>query len=137
MLLLASLLSAQSVALAGESEAESCLRTKVWDGYAEGWGVRTMTSTSLPDGKTRNYLVTLYEGNEYRIRTCADESVANLDVLLYDVRGSVVTRDATTDREPEITFKPPATGTYYIVLYHRQAASAGAVGGAAMAVVYR
>jgi hypothetical protein len=121
----------------GESEAESCLRTKVWEGYAEGWGVRTMTSTTIPDGKTRNYLVTLYEGNEYRIRTCADDGIRNLDVLLYDNRGNVIARDSTTDREPEIAFKPPATGTFYIVMYNREAAAPGGTGGAAMAVVYR
>ena len=97
------LLNLSMPARAGESEAESCLRSKVWDGYAEGWGVRTMTSTTLPDGKTRNYLVTLYEGNEYKVRTCADESIVNLDVLLYDVKGAVIARDSTTDREPEIT----------------------------------
>ena len=59
---------------AGEAEADACLRTKVWDGYADGWGIRTMTSTTLGSGKTRNYLVTLYEGNAYRIQTCADEA---------------------------------------------------------------
>lgn len=123
--------------LAGESEAESCLRTKVWEGYADGWGVRTMTSSTIPDGKTRNYLVTLYEGNEYRIRTCADEGLRNLDLLLYDVKGNVIARDNTEDREPEISFRPPATGTYYIVLYAREAATVGGEGGAAMAVVYR
>jgi len=131
------LLNLSTPAHAGESEAESCLRTKVWDGYAKRWGVRTMTSTTLPDGKTRNYLVTLYEGNEYKVRTCADEAITNLDVLLYDVKGAVIARDSTTDREPEITFKPPSTGTYYIVLYNRQATTAGSEGGAAMAVVYR
>jgi hypothetical protein len=126
-----------TVALAGESEAESCLKTKVWDGYAEGWGVRTMTSATVPDGKTKNYLVTLYEGNEYRIRTCADEAFRNLDVLLYDAKGSLVMRDATTDREPELSIKPPGTGTYYIVLYAQAMATPGTDGSAAMAVVYR
>jgi hypothetical protein len=126
-----------SVAVAAESEAESCLKTKVWDGYAEGWGVRTMTSATLPDGKTKNYLVTLYQGNEYKIRSCADENLTNLDLLLYDAKGSLVMRDETTDREPELSIRPQATGTYYIVLYARQAATPGAEGGAAMAVVYR
>ena len=135
--MLVALLAVTGGALAGESEAESCLRTKVWEGYAEGWGVRTMTSTTIPDGKTRNYLVTLYEGNEYRIRTCADEALRNLDLLLYDAKGNVIARDNTVDREPEVSFKPPATGTYYIVLYAREAATAGGEGGAAMAVVYR
>lgn len=124
-------------ARADEKDAETCLRTKVWDGYAQGWGVRTMTSTTVPDGKTRNYLVTLYQGNEYRIQTCADDQVRNLDVLLYDTKGNVIARDTTVDREPEVVFKPTTTGTYYIVIYNREAVRADRVGGAAMAVVYR
>ncbi|MEQ1505449.1 MAG: hypothetical protein ABMB14_24670 [Myxococcota bacterium] len=124
-------------ARADEKEAESCLRTKVWDGYAEGWGVRTMTSTSIPNGKTRNYLVTLYEGNAYKIQTCADETIENLDLLLYDTKGNVIARDTTRDRQPEVAFQPTATGTYYIVLYNRESARPDQLGGAAMAVVYR
>lgn len=135
LLMVATLLTPS--ASASEKDAETCLRTKVWDGYADGWGVRTMTSGALADGSTKNYLVTLYEGNEYRVRTCADDAVADLDVLLYDVGGKVIARDTTTDREPEITFKPTATGTYYVVLYHRQAKTAGTEGHVAMAVVYR
>lgn len=131
------LVFAAAPAAAAENEAEACLKTKVWDGYAEGWGVRTMTSTALPDGKTRNYLVTLYQGNEYKIRSCADAKIANLDLLLYDAKGSLVMRDETTDREPELSIRPPATGTYYVVLYARQAATPGAEGNAAMAVVYK
>ena len=124
-------------ALASESEADACLRTKVWDGYADGWGIRTMTSTTLEDGKTRNYLVTLYEGNSYKIQTCADDQSKNLDVLLYDTKGNVIARDSTVDREPVIEFKPTATGTYSIVLYNREATTPGSEAGVAMAVVYR
>jgi Bacterial pre-peptidase C-terminal domain len=126
-----------ATALAGEKDAETCLRTKVWDGYADGWGVRTMTTAALADGATKNYLVTLYQGNEYRIRTCGDEGVTDLDVLLYDSAGKVIARDESANREPEITFSPPSTGTYYVVLYHRQPKAPGTTGNVAMAVVYR
>ena len=132
-----SLLMLVLTAWADEKDAETCLQTKVWAGYGEGWGVRTMTSTSLPDGKTRNYLVTLYEGNDYRIQTCADAQIANLDLLLYDTKGNVLARVDSTGREPELNYTPTATGTYYIVLYNREAAKPDAMGGAAMAVVYR
>lgn len=124
-------------AFAGESEAESCLRIKIWDGYGDGWGVRTMTSASIADGKTRNYLVTLYAGSEYRIQGCADEGVRNLDLLLYDAKGDVLARDATDGREPELRFRPQSTGTFYVVLYNREAATPGGTGSAAMAVAYR
>ena len=30
-----------SIAHADEAEADSCLRTKIWDGYNDGWSVRT------------------------------------------------------------------------------------------------
>lgn len=137
-MLLAGLLSAASIAVAGdELAAETCLRTKVWDGYAEGWGIRTMTSTTLAQGATRNYLVTLYKGNEYRIRTCGDELVKNLDVYLYDLNGNVVTQDKTADREPAFEFKPEQTGTYYIVVHARELADANKEAGVAMAVTYK
>ena len=124
-------------ALADEKAAETCLRTKVWDGYAEGWGIRTMTSTTLDSGATRNYLVTLYKGNEYQVQTCGDTDVANLDVLLYDIDGNMVLRDESTDREPMLTYKPPATATYYIVLHARGLAEGKPNAGVAMAVTYR
>lgn len=130
-------LSLTSPALADESEAESCLRTKVWDGYSDGWGIRSMSSTELAAGKTKNFLVTLYKGNAYRIATCGDANVKNLDVLLYDSAGNVIARDNTTNREPVLEFTPEDTGTYYVVVYLRELEPKAPQGGAAMAVVYR
>lgn len=120
-----------------ELAAETCLRTKVWDSYADGWGVRTMTSTTLGQGATRNYLVTLYKGNEYQIRTCGDELVKNLDVYLYDLNGKVIAQDTTTDREPMFGYKPEATGTFYIVVHARELTDASKEAGVAMAVTYK
>lgn len=120
-----------------ESKAESCLRTKVWEGYTDGWGVRSMVTAEVEDGRTRAYLVTLYEGNEYKMQACADERLVNADLLLYDTKGNVIVRDTTVGREPDLSFKPPATGTYYVVLYAREMAEAGGKGEVALAVVYR
>ena len=119
-----------------ESKAESCLRTKVWEGYADGWGVRTMTTAELEDGKFRSYLVTLYEGTEYKIRACGDERLADVDLLLYDPKGNLITRDTSRSREPEFTFKPPASGTFYVVVYAREVVESAGKGEVAMAVVY-
>jgi len=124
-------------ARADEAEASSCLRTKVWDSYGDGWAIRTLTSTELTNGKTRSYLVSLYADNEYRIATCGDTDIKNLDVLLYDTKGNIVVRDDTEDREPSLEFTPPATGTYYVVLYLREPVEGADKAGAAMAVVYR
>lgn len=124
-------------AQANEEEAEVCLRTKVWDGYSDGWAIRTMTSTTLPSGGTRNYLVTLYQGNEYLIQACADEVSSNLDILLYDLKGNVVVRDDSESREPKFTYKPTETGTYYVVVYARALAKPDKETGVGLAVTYR
>ena len=44
---LALLLTVSGVATADEEEADTCLRTKIWAGYNDGWAVRTATSASL------------------------------------------------------------------------------------------
>ena len=125
-------------ALAGdELAAETCLQTKVWDSYADGWGLRTMTSTTLSSGATRNYLVTLYKGNQYQIRTCGEDGVKNLDVYLYDLQGNVVKQDTSVDNQPMIEFTPTATGTYYVVVHARELAEGKADAGVAMAVTYK
>ncbi len=121
--------------VAGTREAESCLRAKVWEGYADGWGVRTLTASEIATGKTRNYVVNLFKGNKYRIQTCGDDDVTNLDVLLYDGAGTVLARDTTSDRQPTLDFTPTVTGSYYVVLYARELKKPEA--GVAMAVVYR
>lgn len=131
------LLMLAAPASADEASAETCVRTKVWDGYAEGWGIRTLTSTTLTQGATRNYLVTLYKGNEYQVTTCGDDAVKNLDVFLYDLNGTVVLRDETSDREPKLTYQPEDTSTYYIVLQARELTDEKASAGVSMAVVYR
>ncbi|MBX2796658.1 MAG: hypothetical protein KTR31_03280 [Myxococcales bacterium] len=119
----------------GIEEAETCLRTKVWEGYADGWGVRTMTSAQLEAGKTRSYLVTLYAGNTYKMLGCAEASTKNLDILLYTSKGELLARDDTSDREPQLSFTPEQTGTFYVVLYLRETSTPKAA--AALAVSYR
>jgi hypothetical protein len=127
----------QPTAHADEEDAEVCLRTKVWDGYSEGWAIRTMTSATVENGATRNYLVTLYAGNEYQIQACADENSRNVDVLLYDLEGRIVARDDTQDREPSLTFTPTDTATYYVVLYAQKLAVPETGTGIGLAVTYR
>ena len=124
-------------AAAKDSESETCLRNKVWDGYADGWGIRTMTTTEIQPGKTKNYLVTLYRGNEYRILTCGESTVANLDVLIYDAKGNLISRDTTTDREPVLSFTPKDTSAYYVVLYLREMKQGKRAAEVSMAVVYK
>ncbi|MCO4746478.1 MAG: hypothetical protein KC912_16895 [Proteobacteria bacterium] len=121
-------------ALASEKDGEDCVRTKVWDAYGDGWHIRTLTSTTLANGATNSYLVTVYQGNEYKFQACGDDSVKNLDVLLYDLDGNVVHRDATENAQPELSLTPESTTTYYLVVYARETTGDGGVG---VAVTYR
>ncbi len=124
-------------AFADEEAAETCLRTKIWDGYASGWAVRTATNVTLGSGEHRVYLVTLYAGNEYKIMACGDTNVANIDVVLYDAKGAEVTKDASSDREPSLSYTPTVTDTYYIAVHATRLNDVNAKAGVATAVTYK
>ncbi|MFT4976008.1 MAG: hypothetical protein ACI8S6_001903 [Myxococcota bacterium] len=123
-------------AAADEKQADSCLRTKIWDGYGEGWAVRTATSATLAQGAHRVYLVTLYAGNEYKLQVCGDDAASNIDLIIHDTEGNEVARDETADREPVVLYKPALTETYYVVMY-ASGVEEGQSAGMAMAVTYR
>lgn len=133
---LAATLGAPS-ALADEAQAETCVRTKVWDGYADGWAIRTMTSTTLESGKTKSYLVTFYPGKEYFIQTCGDDSVTELEVLLYDADGKVVQRSTGGGKEPTLLHKTEALASYYVVVHARSLKQGASDAGVSVAVTYR
>ena len=106
------------VALATEKEADDCLRQKIWNGYSEGWAVRTATTTELAQDEHRVYLLTLYAGNEYKVQVCADGSKKNdIDLVLHDVDGKEIKRDQSNNLEPELVFKPVETQTFYVAVY--------------------
>lgn len=124
-------------ARADEEAAETCLRTKIWDGYTSGWAVRTATNVTLGSGEHRVYLVTLYSGNEYRILACGDDNVANIDIVLYDAQGNQVGADATSDREPTLTYTPTLTDTFYIAVHASRLNDPAKKAGVATAVTYK
>lgn len=126
-----------TTAFAGEKEAKTCLNTKIWDGYNDGWAVRTAVDATLKQGEHRVYLVTLYAGNEYSLKACGDGQTANIDLVLHDKDGKEVARDKSSDREPSVAFTPPRTGTYYVALYAAELAKGAADAGVAMAVTYK
>lgn len=124
-------------AVADEAESEDCLRTQIWDGYNDGWAVRTATSTTLGLSEYRIYLVTLYKGNEYRVMACGDAQSSNVDVVLHDSDGRVVAQDTGKDREPRLTYKPKSTDSFFVVVHARSLVSQEARAGVSMAVTYR
>jgi len=137
LLALFGLLTAGGIALADEEEADTCLRTKIWEGYNEGWAVRTATSASLAEGDHRIYLVTMYAGNEYRLQVCGDANANDIDIVLHDANGTELMRDESDDREPLVNFKPSSTDTYYIAVYAGSLAKGQDKAGVAMAVTYK
>ena len=130
-------LLASNPASADEKEADTCLRTKIWSQYDEGFAVRTATTAKLNAGAHRVYLVTLYQGNEYRLYACGDGQVSDLDLILVDAAGTELARDKSDDREPMVTFKPQTTSTYYVVVHAAQLQADAQAGGVAMAVTYK
>lgn len=118
------------------NDTEDCIRTKIWDTYGEGWAVRTSTTADIEYGKTRFYRSTLLEGRSYRILSCAADGVKNLDVLLYDKDGQVLTRDDSQGRDPVLSFTPERTGVYYVVLYLRDGKGPGDTAEASWALIH-
>lgn len=128
-----------SSAIADEKDAEQELRQKIWSGYEQGWAVRTATTTSLASEGHRVYLVTLYQGNEYKFQAVGDKNAVNIDVILYDSEGKLQTQDLKEDisREAMITFKPTKTSTYYVTVYADKIVEGIESAGVALAVTYK
>ena len=124
-------------AMADDKDAETCIRTKIWDGYADRWAVRSATKALLRTGEYRVYVLTMYKGTEYRFQACGDKTTVDLDVVLHDAAGAEVLRDRGDGPEPEIAFKPPKTDTYYVAVFNAGVNKPGARSGVAMAATYR
>ncbi|MCB9766407.1 MAG: PPC domain-containing protein [Alphaproteobacteria bacterium] len=124
-------------AQADEAEAESCLRNKIWEGYKEGWSVRTATAATLGQGEYRVYVVTLQADTEYRILSCADGTAVNVDLVIHDADGNVLASEDATDRQPIVEYKPIATDTYYVAVHARSLKDPNGRAGVGMAVTFR
>jgi hypothetical protein len=136
-MLSALLFAAITPALADEAAAESCLKTKIWEGYNQGWAVRTVTNATLAQGEHRIYLVTLYAGTEYKLSVCGDDNLVNGDIVLYDSLGNEVARDTSQDREPVVSYKASATDTFYVAVHATKTMDASAKAGISTAVTYK
>ena len=122
---------------ADEKEAENCLREKIWAGYEGGWAVRTATTITLEEEAHRVFLVTLYEGNEYRFMVCGDTDSNDLDIVLHNATGEELARDSDQSREPLVEFKAKETQTYYIAVYASSISEDAEGTGIAFAVTYK
>ena len=122
---------------ADEKEAENCLREKIWAGYEGGWAVRTATTITLEEEAHRVFLVTLYEGNEYKFMVCGDKDSRDLDIVLHNATGEELARDSDKSREPLVQFTAKETQTYYIAVYASSISEEAEGTGIAFAVTYK
>lgn len=135
LLLLAAL--GAGVALAGEEEAQTCLRNLIWEGYKEGWSVRTASSTTLGLEEFRVFAVTLYAGSQYHLLACGDAAATQVGLALYDADGAVLAQAPPAGVQPVLDYVPTATATYYVSVRADAVAQPGARAGVGMAVTYR
>jgi hypothetical protein len=133
-------LTVAGAAIADQDEADTCVRSKVWEAYPEGWAVRTITKASLAETEHRIYLLTLYAGNEYKFLGCGDKSLVDVDLVLYDADGRMLVQDQTESRQPEVDFRPSSTDTFYLAVHAaklEEVAEPGVKASVATAVTYR
>lgn len=105
---------------ADDTESVACVRTKVWASYTEGWKLRTLASAEASLGETATWKVTLYPDRDYRFTACGAAGLGNLDLIVYDAAGKPVARDTTDDSQPDVTFRTPTLGAYYLVAHVRR-----------------
>lgn len=130
--------TAKSTSHPGKAEADKCLRDKIWEGYSEGWAVRTATNPVLGKGESKIYLVTLYAGNEYKFLVCGDQKTTDIDLALHDSSGAVRVHDNNDSPDPVVEFTPDTTDTFYIAVYAQDIEGyEGGMSSVAMAVTYR
>lgn len=120
-----------------EKEADTCIRTKIWSGYDQGWAVRNATSAKLGGGEHRVYVITLEAGLEYKLLACGDKGIGDLDLVLHDVNGKEVARDSSNDREPSVSYTSATTQSYYLAVYAARMNPGVTTGGVATAVTYK
>ena len=73
----------------------------------------------LPKGGDKIVDVQLYGGTRYLLVGAGCKDARDVDLLVYDERGNLLTYDGEQDPVPMLDFTAPYTGTYYlrIVMY--------------------
>ena len=111
------------------------MNTKVWDGYDDGWRVRTVQAAVIEDTERATWTLTLVGGNTYRFFGCSEASVRQLDLVLYSLNGKARAADMDGDRQPYLDYTPKKTETVHAVLLTPKVPTGKA--GVALGVVHR
>ena len=86
-----------------DGEAESCLRTKVWELNRDGWSIRNSGTVRLAGGTHKSYAVNLYTSREYYLLACGAGSASALTLQLYNDKG---------ERKGSVGDQGASTGVY-------------------------
>jgi hypothetical protein len=121
-----------AASLAAPNDAETRLRSDIWQSYTDGYAVKTLSSTIIHTGTPVQYEVNLFTGNQYRILAAGDQDLVDLDLYVYDANGAVVAHDSV-GAQPAVEFVPRSSGVYSVALYAKQESRSYAF--AAMAVI--
>ena len=101
---------------ATDAEAESCLKTKIWESNREGWSVRNSGTVRLGGGAFKSFAVNLYTSREYQLMACGAGWAQTVGLQLYNDKGERVESAKSAGRQPEFTLSPPAAGQYFVVV---------------------
>ena len=104
---------------ATDAEAESCLKTKIWEANREGWSVRNSGTVRLGGGDYKSFAVNLYTSREYQLMACGAGWAQTVGLQLYNDKGERVESAKTSGRQPIFSLNPPAAGQYFVVVQNR------------------
>ncbi|MEQ1618571.1 MAG: toll/interleukin-1 receptor domain-containing protein [Terricaulis sp.] len=71
-------------------------------------------SGSLAQGQTWNVPAELYMGVEYRVLGVCDADCGDLDLIMYDGAGAMLTQDTTVTSQPMVALRPGYNGNHVI-----------------------
>lgn len=126
---------APSASDATDSEAETCLRTKIWESNRDGWSVRNSGTVQLAGQAYKQFAVTLYTSREYKLLACGTGWAQEVGLQLYDPNGDRAHAVMNQGRQPAFDYKPTLGGQYFVVVQNRN--SHPKTGSVSWTVLYR
>lgn len=100
--------SPQAIILAQLQQAQAAFSQQGFQQVGEPF------SGSLAQSQTWNVPAQLFAGFDYRVIAVCDRDCADLDLVLYDPNGAVVSQDASTDSHPVVSVAPGYNGNFTV-----------------------
>lgn len=120
---------------ATDGEAETCLRTKIWEANREGWSVRNSGTAQLTGHAHKAYAVNLYTSREYQFLACGAGWASEVELQLYTKEGARVQSVNDQGRQPTFEYSPSAAGQFFVVI--KNANNRSKTGSISWTVLYR